>query len=779
MANRLEEGGLFVFDQDHASDGKIEPKKPITIFLSIVGNRFALMAVAFVALGCAILIMTIALQFSGAAKANASSDTGVPRQYTVTSPRGDIVDGNGIVLASSEEVNTFLLANAEMEEQELNKMLLELSYLFDQYNATTVSGLTDYFSVEPFAFLKTDEQVAIWQTSKNLFELKEAAENVMVTYSDDYVKSDPQVFFLYLRYKFNIDGKYTKDEAFRIIKLRYQIFADNWAFKTGTPVKIATDVPEELVSLVLEQNYKYQGIIASKDYRRIYSPLAKYSSHVVGYVGNISQERLAELKDLGYNISDIIGQAGIESQMERYLKGQIGQKAYNIWTKDQSDGAFYSEEMGIDPVPGADVYLTIDSNIQQVGNDAIKQYIEDAANSKTRKPGYKTASAGAFVVLDVKNGEIIAMNSYPDFNPNDFVLAMEGDVNAKEQLEYYLGVGKYLESGVTEQDLPLWNRAIMSPYTPGSTFKLVTALAALENGIITPNSSIYKCESPVMIAELMWKCLERPNGGHGNLTLKAALATSCNIYFQKLGVDTGIDNIDAIGKKLGLGEMTGIDLPGEEAGVRASKQTKLLLHESEFDKIWMPADTAQTAIGQFDNNYTILQLARYTAAIATNQLVTPHVIREVVAEDGTVLYSGSTDVIPLDFSEENLDAIRAGMLAVANGEDPAGLWQGTAFEYFDNFKINGKTNQVACKTGTAETGWENIRKEYSNGLFICYAPADDPQIAIALVVEKGEWGSSTAKIAKKILEAYFEDSGDVDVTSANPIIGDDLTELAG
>ena len=772
MANRIEENGLFVFDQDHASDGKIEPKKPLAIILTILSNRFALLSVVFVALGAAILVMTVALQFSGATKTNASSNLGVPRQYTVTSPRGDIIDGNGIVLASSEEVNTFLLANADMEEDKLNEMLLELSYMFDQYNATTVSGITDYFTAEPFAFLKTDEQIAMWQTSKNLFDLNEAGENVLVTYNDTYVKSDPQVFFLYLRYKFNIDGNYTKDEAFRIIKLRYQIFADNWAFQTGTPVKIATDVPEELVNLVLEQNYKYKGIIASKDYRRIYSPLAKYSAHVVGYVGNISQERLAELKDLGYNISDIIGQAGIESQMERYLHGQIGQKAYNIWTEDQSEGAFYSEEMGIDPVPGADVYLTIDSNLQQVGNDAIKQYIKDAANDPDRKPGYKTASAGAFVVLNVKNGEILAMNSYPDFDPNDFVLAIEGDAQAKEQLEYYLGVGEYLESGATENDLPLWNRAIMSPYTPGSTFKLVTALAALENGIITPNSSVYKCDSPVFIAEILWRCLERPDGGHGNLTLKAALATSCNIYFQKLGVDTGIDNIDAIGKLLGLGEMTGIDLPGEEPGVRASRQTKYLLHESEFDKLWMPADTAQTAIGQFDNNYTILQLARYTAAIATNQLVTPHVIREVVSEDGTVLYSGSTDVIQLDFSEENLEAIRTGMRAVANIKDPNGNWQGTAYDYFHDFKINGKSNQVACKTGTAETGWENIRHEYSNGLFICYAPADDPEIAIALVVEKGEWGSSTAIIAKKILEAYFEDSGDNKVDVENPIIGD-------
>ncbi|MBN1891524.1 MAG: hypothetical protein JW780_01990 [Clostridiales bacterium] len=766
MANRINENGIFVFDQEQGSDGKINSEKPLDRIVGIVWNRYMMLAIAFIAFGVVILVYTAVLQFSGVAQAGATTEQGVPRQYTVTAPRGDIIDCNGAVLASSAEVNSILLAETGMDELELNEMLLELSYLFDQYNATPVSGITDYFSIEPLTFLKDEEEIALWQTSRNLFGLKDVSDNAVVTHMDSYVKKDPQVFFLYLRNMFSIDGNYSSEDAFRIIKFRYQIFADNWAFKTGTPVQIATDVPDELVNILLEQNYKYRGLIASKDYRRVYSPMAKWSSHVVGYVGSISQERLAELKDIGYSINDIVGQAGIESQMERYLHGQIGKKPYNVWTDDMSEGAFYSEQMGIDPIPGADVYLTIDSKLQKVGLDAIKRYIEDAANDpKNKELGYKTASAGAFVVMNVHDGSIIAMGSYPDFDPSDFVLAMEGDLQAKEQVEYYLGVEEYKEK--TEADMPLWNRSIMSQYAPGSTFKLVTALAALENGIISSTYNIRTCVSPIDIGGWEFKCLERPNGGHGPLSLRQGIATSCNIYFQKLGVETGIDNIDAMGKLLGLGELSGIDLPGENSGIRASRETKRLLREDIYDRLWMPADTAQSAIGQFDNCFTILQLARYTAAIATNQLVTPHVIREVVSEDGTILYTGATDIIPLNFAEENLKIIRDGMKDVVSSEI------GTANRYLIDF-VTLNNIPLACKTGTAETGFEEYRKEFSNGLIIGFAPAENPEIVIALVVEKGEWGSSTAVIMEDLLVAYFgvkdPDMGDSDITK--PVIGD-------
>jgi len=376
----------------------------------------------------------------------------------------------------------------------------------------------------------------------------------------------------------------------------------------------------------------------------------------------------------------------------------------------------------------------------------LKQYIEDAeADEMIRHTGYATADAGAFVVMNVNSGAVLAMGSYPNYDPNDFILSMYGDEQAEEQLQYYLGIEEYEQ--VTSEDMPLWNRAIMSQYAPGSTFKMCTALAGLESGAITPDANWIRCESPIDIGGWGFNCLEFPEGGHGPLNLNSAMATSCNIYFMLLGVETGIDNIDLMGERLGLGEYSGIDLPGEICGVRASRDTKRLLHESEYDRTWFPADTAQSAIGQFDNCFTILQLCRYTAAIATNSLVTPYVIDSVVGSDGAILYQGQTESIPLGIQEENINAVRNAMRCVVTGTS---IWEGTAQENLASFPI-----PVCCKTGTAETGYEDIRLEYSNGLFVCYAPADNPEIAIALVVEKGEWGASTVVIAEKILAEYF------------------------
>jgi penicillin-binding protein 2 len=735
----------------------------ITVVRAVTDRYFVLSAI-FCSVGVVILCMTSALQFSGYQRTISSTTTGVQRMYTVSAPRGDILDCNGVPLATSESVNTVLIANAGLLDDDLNSMCLELSYLFDEYNCLSESDLDEYFSIDPFEFHKDEEEIRLWQTNHNLFDLQDYSEGIIVTFTDDYVKTDPQVFFLYMRNLFGIDEDYTEEEAYRICRIRYQIFQDNWSFQMGTPVEIATDVPDELVTKIVEQNYHYMGLICTQTYRRVYTPMAQLSCHVVGYVGRISQESLATLQPFGYSNDDLVGQSGVESQMERYLHGQSGISSYNIWTTDGLDGQFFPSTYGVPAQAGATVNLTIDSDLQMVGIEALKQYIADAEYAEMIDPkGYRTANAGAFVMMDVNTGAVLAMGSYPNFDPNDFVLSMYGDTQAQEQLEYYLGIGEYED--ITAEDMPLWNRAIMSQYAPGSTFKMCTALAALEAGKITPYDSWWRCESPIDIDGWTFRCLEFSEGGHGPLDLNGAMATSCNIYFMRIGVETGIDNIDAMGERLGLGEYTGIDLPGEFRGVRASRETKRLLHESEYDRTWFPADTAQSAIGQFDNCFTILQLCRYTAGIATNRLVTPYVVDSVIASDGTVLYTGQQVPTPLGISEENIEAVRFAMRCVVTGTSQ---WQdeATARDTFMGFPVS-----VACKTGTAETGFEDIRKEYSNGLFVCYAPAEDPQVAIALVVERGEWGSSTAVIARQLLAAYFgipeDNSNVVDYSPSN------------
>ncbi|MBR2821476.1 MAG: hypothetical protein IKD91_06340 [Clostridiales bacterium] len=745
--NLIEDYGAF--DNNAERGGRNDAGSLIKRLFSFLTNRYLVLGAIFVAFGIIILIMTMKLQFSNYQNTLSESSSGIIRQYSSQAPRGDIYDSKGVLLASTTEYNTVMLANASLDDESLNELCLELSYLFDQYHCITVSELDQYFVLDPKArFVKSEEKIRLWQSDSNLFDLKDYSSGVIVTFSDDYVKTDPNVFFLYLRKKFSIDNNYTIEEAYRIIRIRYQIFMDNWAFVKGTPVKIATNVPDELIRKFEEQNYHYMGIVAGKEYARNYSSEALYASHVLGYVGKISSVTYTDLAPFGYTSDDVVGKSGVESQMERYLHGKSGITPYSIWTKDGENGLFVPQDYGVDPVAGATVYLTIDSHIQEVGTQALKEYI--LAQKENNTSDIKTASAGAFVLMNVNTGAVVSMASYPNYDPNDFILANYGDEQAKEQVKYYLGVDEYQE--ITAGDLPLWNRAIMSMYAPGSTFKPCTALAALENGDITPSSNTITCVSPYDCDGWIFKCLEYAQVGHGPLSLNDAMAQSCNIYFMILGTRTGIDNISAMAYRFGLGVKSGIDLPGEISGVMSSRENKRLTRQSVYDKTWFPSNTAQASIGQFDDCFTILQLCRYTCGIATNKLCTPYVIDKVVASDGSILYQGQKEPVDIGIADENINAVRTAMRCVFTGTY---YWDSSAQKQFKNYPV-----QMVCKTGTAETGFEDSRKEYSNGLFICYAPKDNPEVALALVVEKGQWGASTVEIAKKIMAAYFNEQVD-------------------
>ncbi len=767
MARNLTED-YGTFDNNAEKNNRNDPTSLIKKLFVFLTNRYLVLGIGFVTFGVIILIMTTRLQFSGYQNTLSESSSGVVRQYVSSAPRGDIYDSRGILLASSTEYNSVMIANAYLDDEALNGLCLELSYLFDEYHCIVVSDLDQYFVLDPQArFVKSEEKIRLWQTDSNLFDLKDYAQGVIVTFSDDYVKTDPNVFFLYLRRKFNIDNEYSIEDAYRIMRIRYQIFSDNWAFIKGTPVKIASNVPDELIRRFEEQNYHYMGIVACKEYARTYAPEAMYACHVLGYVGKISSVTYQDLAPFGYTSDDMVGKAGVESQMERYLHGSNGITPYSIWTKDGEEGFYVPQSYGTEPVEGATVNLTIDSRIQEVGTQALKEYILQARQNDVS--GYKSASAGAFVMMNVNTGAVIAMGSYPNYDPNDFILQNYGDEQAKEQVKWYLGIDEYEE--ITAGDLPLWNRAIMSMYAPGSTFKPCTALAALENGDITPDSSYIECKSPYDVDGWIFKCLEFPDGGHGYLSLNDAMAQSCNIYFMILGIRTGIDNISAMAYRFGLGVKSGIDLPGEISGVMSSRENKRLTRQSVYDKTWFPSNTAQASIGQFDNCFTILQLCRYTCGIATNKLCTPYVIDSVVATDGTVLYKGQTESVDIGIAEENINAVREAMRCVATGTYS---WSSSADGQFDNYPV-----EMVCKTGTAETGFEDSRKEYSNGLFICYAPKDNPEVALALVVEKGKWGSTCVVIAKKIMAAYFNAQFDssVKLYTQNPILGDYLSNI--
>lgn len=756
MANDLKNESYYLFDSDeNIMYEPPEENKPglRNRLKAIFTSRFALLGLIFILTGAVILFKTAALQLNPGSVSGVSETSGVSRQQIVNAPRGDIYDASGVVLAHSETVPVLYLSYAGLAPTDLNSMLLDLSYLLENHGVEVKSELTDYFDLDHSGcshqdgegedcgipvFKKPDSEIAYWQSSPNLFGLKETDQTNNSNFRDEFIKASPEVFFDYLLYEkyaienYDADGiRYSREDAWRIMKLRYLIMKDNWSFINGTPIEISRQINEEIVSVIYEQNYRFKGVLVGQDSRRVYTDQVRYLSHVVGYTGKISAAQYEELRGLGYAPDSNVGQAGVEYSAERYLAGQSGIKPYNIWSATGEEGAFFSESIGKDATAGYDVRLTIDLSLQKIAQQSLEKVIQQIRNSPDNK-NKGDADAGAVVALDVKTGAVLAMASYPYYDPNDFLMQAV-DEQAAEKVKQYL---------TDNEQKPMWNRAIMEIYAPGSTFKPATSVAALQSGTITPESSTIRCVGSEKIGDWPFRCLEYPSSGHGNLDLTRGLATSCNMYFYHLGVKTGIDNIDFWGKQLGLGEISGIDLPGEAKGFRSSRETKILLRSNPEDQIWFPADTCQTAIGQFDNSFTILQLARYTAAVATGNLVTPHVIQQITRDDGVIIKYNDPQPQPIGLDQSTLDAVKEGMLAVSTDRE------GTARRYFADYPI-----AVAAKTGTAETGREDVSS--SNGLFICFAPADDPQIAIAQIIEKGAWGSNTIGIAVDILDEYF------------------------
>lgn len=757
MAGEMKPNGFYIFDQESVENADSSSKpglfRRLRVFLN---SRYTLLVICFVLSGSMIFYNTAALQLNPMAMSEISETTGVSRQQTIKAARGDIFDASGVPLAYSRAVNTLLITYAGLDNLKLNNMLLDLSRFLSDNDVVIEDELSEYLTLDHSAcshapgeegdcgqavFVKTPDEITEWQSNSNLFKLTAAKEGVTAKYADSLIKADAETFFDYLLYtKYIIedpesDGqRYSRSDALRIMQLRYLIMKDDWAFRNGTPLKIASDVSYSIVSAINEQNFRFMGVISGQEYERAYTADASLLSHVMGYVNPISAAQYEILKSQGYAPDAMIGQDGVESTAERYLSGQDGIKPYNTWTIAGETGSFYSEVIGKDPVPGFDVKLTIDLDLQRIAKNSLERVIDSIRNSPNNK-NKGDADAGSVVMIDVKTGAILAMVSYPNYDPNDFLIS--GDDAADARVEDYL---------TNQTTKPMLNRAIMENYAPGSSFKPATSIAALESGVITPASNTIRCVGHEVIAEWPWSCLEFPTNGHGNLTLQRALATSCNMYFFNLGFRTGIDNIDKWGKLLGLGEYTGIDLPGEVKGIRANRTNKVLLRSNPADQIWFGADTCQTSIGQFDNSFTIIQLATYTAALATGNRVTPHVISEITSNDGVVVQKYDGQPVNIGIQESTLLAVRQGMIeAVSNPE-------GTAYYSFADFPVT-----VAAKTGTAETGHEDVSS--SNGLFICFAPADNPQVAIAQIVEKGAWGSNTISIARDLLTEYFNING--------------------
>ncbi|MCL2742140.1 MAG: penicillin-binding transpeptidase domain-containing protein, partial [Oscillospiraceae bacterium] len=501
---------------------------------------------------------------------------------------------------------------------------------------------------------------------------------------------------------------------------------------------LARGVSKVTVIELEERHADFPGVYSMINYRREYlSPIPV--CHILGYIGAMNANEYDLYRNLGYGVSDLIGKSGVEKIAEKDLHGRSGRMVVETDPMGRIQRVVRVDR----PEPGDNIILTIDLGLQTVASESLAKTINDIsskAEGKTSPQNKGDANSGAVVVMDINSGEVLALASYPFYDPSLF---LEPSTNAETQ--------RSITELFTDALSPSLNRAISGQYPPGSTFKPLIAIAALEEGIIAPNQYI---EDPGMIYvdRTPLLCLETRHGalphGHGFIELSTALATSCNIYFHKLGLELTGDGIDKWGRIFGLGERTGIDLDSESKGIRASPEYKRTKKDAGS---WGQLDTALAAIGQHDNSFTPIQLCNYMAVIASNgRKYTPHVILRRESFDGMKVYNTLANYEQLSVSQSIFEEVKEGMLKVANSQE------GTAATVFAEFTEKYGI-VVAGKTGTAETSesMSTAEDHSNNGVFICYAPAENPQIAVAVVIQRGVFGYYAADVAKDIMEYYF------------------------
>ncbi len=481
------------------------------------------------------------------------------------------------------------------------------------------------------------------------------------------------------------------------------------------PIRLRSHLDRHQLALLETFRYELPGVKVLVEYRRAYLA-PQETAHVIGYLGEINQRELARAPKSLYRMGDYVGRYGLEASRERVLHGRRGARQVEVDALGRELNLIKEQE----PVPGYDLTLSIDLKLQRAAAEALKGQV------------------GAVAALDPRNGQVLCLYSSPSFDANSFITGMTG------------AQWKALSHDLLH---PLKNRAISGMYPPGSTYKIVTAAAGLQEGVITPSTTFF-CSGQIPFGRRSYKCWAFKKGGHGQVALHKALRESCDVYFYRVGLRLGVDRLARYARAFGLGRPTGVPLPHEAGGLVPDSKWK----KRRFGEPWQEGETLSVAIGQGFNLVTPLQLARMVAVVANGgRLVTPTLVKSVSRPDGSPPVPeppGMVSKVPVD--PKYLELIRQGLVAVVN--EPGGTAR--------RVRLPGIT--VAGKTGTAQVVGSKVWKSYGkaknvpwkyrdHALFVAFAPAQKPTIALAVVIEHGGHGGSAAgPVAKKILEAYFD-----------------------
>ena len=626
----------------------------------------------------------------------------ITRVETVEASRGVITDRSGRELVSSRSsYNLTFDSSLLSEEDDENLAILRLIKLCQSQQV----GWTDNLpitSTAPFSY--TLDKLDDTQRSRFADFLQKDLKRVSTNLSPDGITEellnslglDAGSLVELLREKYEIPSSFSLSDARSVIGVQYELSIRQLV--STTAYAMVEDIDSAMISLLNDGNYAGARITTSsvREYK------TDSAAHILGTVGPIWREEYLQLKDKGYGYNDRIGRSGVELAFEAYLKGTDGKRIVSTNADGKITGEYYEKE----PQPGNTVELTIDLSLQKSVEDALAETV----SAMSAKDGNTTRGAGA-VVIKVGTGEVLALASYPDFDLSNY----NQDYNILS----------------TDLAKPLWNRATMGTYAPGSTFNPLTAVASLMEGIITPYQKLKTTGH--------WTYPGDPNsyancwiynssrGNHGSINVSEAITVSCNYFFAQMGYYLGLDKLNEYATAFGLGEHTGIEI-GDAAGNLAQNKA------GENQAPW-------AAFGQASYLFTPIQLANYIATLVSGgKHCEAHLLKAVKSYDNTqVLAVGNTDPKnTVDISGEALTAVKKGMHDLTT--------TGSLAPYFKDCVVD-----AGAKTGTAQVS----KDTENNGVFVCFAPYDAPEIAVSIVIEQGGSGSALASTAVNILNAYF------------------------
>ena len=645
---------------------------------------------------CAFLVLFFAVLYDAqvvhGSENRARSITSNTASETVTASRGIITDRNGKVLVSNRLAYTLVVDKSSFgkDEAALNDAIWQLIQLCQEQGVTWNDTLPMTTGSSPQL------------TSKSL------TKSFREYLDDNKLPTDggSAEVLAAMRKLYKVDDSYTDAQARLIVGVRYEL--DGRSSYT-----FAEDVSTELLGRITDG--KYRGVTIKTAAARVYN--TKLAAHILGTVGAIWQEEWRSdestgyvgYADKGYNMNDLVGKDGVEKAFEEYLHGNDGKRLITTDENGKITGELYTRE----PQPGGTVALTIDIDLQQVVEDTLASTIQGMIDKDSNERG------GAAAVIQVGTGEVLAMASYPTYDLETF--------------------NQDYDELVKDERLPMFNRATQGVYAPGSTFKLCTSVAALEEGIITPSTIIedkgiytYYVDPQPMC--WIWR---QAHTTHGRINVSQAIVDSCNYFYYEVGRLTGIKKLDEYATAFGLGQSTGIEI-GDVSGVLASPEWA-----EAHDREWTDGQTITAAIGQSYNLFTPLQLANYVATLVSGgEHYEAHLLKNVKSYDNSRVIDvySKGPLNDLNISDSTMAAVTKGMHDLT----------------YDSLRsaFSRCVVEAGAKTGSAQVG-----TDIANGTFVAYAPYDDPEIAIAIVVEKGGSGSLLANAAVDIINAWFTRDG--------------------